>query len=188
MLGLRHFRRTAIDLFQGDITSFVCDAMVNAANESLANGDGVNGAIHLRGGPRILEACRDIGTCPTGKAVLTTAGDLPAQKVIHAVGPRWQGGLAGEAELLHTAYRSSLELAREHGLAHVAFPAISTGIYGYPIEAAASVALASVRDCLRENPPGTWRRITFVLYDQVSYKAYQQQLFALFPESDEVQP
>jgi O-acetyl-ADP-ribose deacetylase len=188
MLGLRHFRRTAVDLFQGDITSFVCDGIVNAANESLAGGGGVDAAIHSRGGPRILEECRSIGRCPTGEAVITTAGELPAKSVIHTVGPVWRGGQAGEAALLRSAYQESLVLAREHSLAHIAFPSISTGVYGYPVEAAAEVALTAVRDSLTVAAPGTWRRVTFVLFDSETYKAYQHALFKLFPERDEDKP
>jgi O-acetyl-ADP-ribose deacetylase (regulator of RNase III) len=121
-----------IDLVQGDITKEDVDAIVNAANEALAPGGGVCGAIHRRGGPSIAEECQRIGHCPTGGAVATTAGDLPARFVIHAVGPVWRGGGAGEPELLASAYRSSLEEAVRVGARSVAFPAISTGIYGYP--------------------------------------------------------
>ncbi len=185
MLGLRHFRGSAIDLFQGDITEFVCDVMVNAANESLGGGGGVDGAIHRAGGPSILAACREIGGCPTGQAVITGAGSLPAQRVIHAVGPIWKSGKEGEAALLESAYRSSLQLAAQHGLKHIALPSISTGVYGYPIEKAAPLALQVVMGFLEESPPGLLRRITFVLFDRTQYQVFQKALFATFPEAAE---
>lgn len=185
MLGLRQFRGTAIDLFQGDITRFVCDAVVNAANERLAGGGGVDGAIHRAGGPAILEECQRIGHCPTGQAVITTAGRLSAQKLIHTVGPIWKGGSAGEPKLLASCYRESLNLALQHKLMHVAFPAISTGVYGYPIDAAARVAIESVRDFAREHPEGSLRRITFVLFDRDAYKSFQTALFSIFPDQED---
>lgn len=186
MLGLRHFRSTAIDLFQGDITRFVCDAIVNAANERLAGGGGVDGAIHRAGGPSILEECLRIGHCPTGQAVITTAGLLPAQKVIHTVGPVWRSGNADEAKLLASCYRESLKLALSHKLMHVSFPAISTGVYGYPLDAAARVAIESVRDFVAEHPEGSLRRITFVLFDRDAYRSFQTSLFSIFPDKEEL--
>jgi O-acetyl-ADP-ribose deacetylase (regulator of RNase III) len=183
MLGLRHFRGTAIDLFQGDITSFVCDAMVNAANSSLRGGGGVDGAIHRVGGPSILEECVRIGGCATGDAVITTAGRLPAKKVIHTVGPIWQGGKQGEAELLYSCYQKSLHLAAEAKLLHVAFPSISTGIYGYPVTDAAMVAMTSIKNFCEARPQAL-RRITAVLFDSESYKAWQKALFTCFPEAE----
>lgn len=139
-----------LTLLRGDITEQEVAAIVNAANSSLLGGGGVDGAIHRRGGPAILAACRRLreteypGGLPTGRAVATTAGDLPARAVIHTVGPVWHGGDRGEAELLASAYRNSLDVARANGWASVAFPSISTGAYGYPIERAADVAIRTV--------------------------------------------
>jgi O-acetyl-ADP-ribose deacetylase (regulator of RNase III) len=133
---------------QVDITTLAVDAIVNAANESLAPGGGVCGAIHRAAGPELAIACARIGHCPTGEARITPGFRLPARCVIHAVGPVWRGGASGEAALLAGAYRSSLRLADEHGVRSLAFPAISTGIYGYPLEAATEVAVATVREVL----------------------------------------
>ncbi len=182
MLGIRHYRKTAIDLYQGDITRFVCDGMVNAANESLRGGGGVDGAIHRAGGPAILEECRRIGSCPTGQAVATAAGNLPAEKVIHTVGPVWQGGNKGEELLLRSSVQTSLKLGLDLGLPHLAFPAISTGVYGYPVDKAAKTSLEAVRDFLGEHSEGGLRRVTFVLFDGQTYRTFQDTLFALFPE------
>ncbi|HET9241447.1 MAG TPA: O-acetyl-ADP-ribose deacetylase [Oligoflexus sp.] len=187
MLGLRHYRGTAVDLFQGDITSFVCDAMVNAANSSLRGGGGVDGAIHRVGGPSILEECERIGRCETGQAVITTAGRLPAKHVIHTVGPIWRGGKEREAELLQSAYRNSLHLAAESKLLHVAIPSISTGIYGYPVTDAAIVAMESIR-LFCDAKPKALRRVTMVLFDSDTYKAYQKALFTTFPEAEGDEP
>jgi len=134
---------------RADITTLEVDAIVNAANEHLARGGGVCGAIFAAAGPGLLEAaCRAVAPCPTGEARITAGFALPAQFIIHAVGPVWKGGTKGEAQLLASAYRSSLRLAAEAGARSIAFPAISTGIYGYPREAAAGVAVATVRDWL----------------------------------------
>jgi O-acetyl-ADP-ribose deacetylase len=135
-----------IELVLGDLTTIEVDAIVNAANNSLLGGGGVDGAIHRAGGPEILAECRLLGGCATGDAKATTAGRLPARWVIHTVGPMWRGGGQGEPELLASAHRRSLEVARELGARTVAFPAISCGIYGYPGELAAPVALAAVRE------------------------------------------
>jgi O-acetyl-ADP-ribose deacetylase (regulator of RNase III) len=140
-----------VEVVQGDITQLDVDAIVNAANPSLLGGGGVDGAIHRAAGPRLLEATRGLGGTPTGTAKMTAGYDLPARHVIHAVGPVWRGGEAGEPELLASAYRASLELAAAAALTSVAFPSISTGIYGYPREAAAQVAQATVRDWLAAN-------------------------------------
>jgi len=183
MLGLRHYRGTAIDLFQGDITSFVCDAMVNAANTSLRGGGGVDGAIHRAGGPSILLECERIDRCETGQAVATTAGRLPAKKVIHTVGPMWRGGQEREAELLQSAYHSTLHLAAELKLLHVAIPSISTGIYAYPVAEAALIAMQSIK-AFCTSKPQTLRRVTMVLFDSETYKAYQKVLFTTFPEAE----
>lgn len=181
MLGLRQYRGTAIDIFQGDITSFVCDAMVNAANAALRGGGGVDGAIHRVGGPSILQECEHIGRCDTGQAVVTTAGQLPAKKLIHTVGPVWQGGAAGEAELLAAAYHNSLKAAAELRLLHIAIPSISTGAYSYPLAEAAAVAMQSIQ-AFCDSRPRSLRRVTMVLFDSVTYKAYQKALFNCFPE------
>jgi O-acetyl-ADP-ribose deacetylase (regulator of RNase III) len=141
-----------IEIVQADITTLAVDAIVNAANSSLLGGGGVDGAIHRAAGPRLLEATRAIGGCPTGEARITPGFDLPAQWVIHAVGPIWRGGTAGEDRLLASCYRFSLRLAREHEVATIAFPAISTGAYGFPLERAARIALREVATELAVTP------------------------------------
>ncbi|MFZ5801932.1 MAG: O-acetyl-ADP-ribose deacetylase [Candidatus Omnitrophota bacterium] len=131
-----------IRIKQGDITKEKADVIVNAANSALAGGGGVDGAIHRAAGPAVMEACRKIGGCPTGKAVMTTAGALKAQAIFHAVGPRWKDGKAGESVLLRSCYAECFRLAIEHGFRSIAFPAISTGVYGYPKDEAARIALS----------------------------------------------
>ena len=137
---------------QGDITKQEVDAIVNAANESLRGGGGVDGAIHRAAGPELLEECRKIGGCPTGEARITKGYRLPARYVIHTVGPVWQGGDRGEPEKLAACYRNSLKLAAEHGVRTIAFPGISTGVYGYPLEEATRLAMRTVKECLDELP------------------------------------
>lgn len=172
-----------IDVVQGDITRIEVDAIVNAANSSLLGGGGVDGAIHRAGGPAILEECRAIrarqGGCLTGEAVVTTAGRLPAKKVIHTVGPVWNGGNRGEPELLAACYRNSLQRAVEHGLKTVAFPNISTGVYGYPKHLAAPVAVETVRAFLVETDAierQALLRVAFVCFDEENFKLYRKLL------------
>ena len=168
-----------IQAVQNDITTLKVDAIVNAANTSLLGGGGVDGAIHRAGGPAILEECKQIvnkqGRLPTGKAVITTGGKLPAKYVIHTVGPVWNGGNNGEPELLASAYRESLALAAAHNLVSVSFPSISTGVYGYPVEKAASVAISAIEEFLK-NGKTSIKDIVFVLFDVHTYSAYARQL------------
>ncbi|MCP4678160.1 MAG: O-acetyl-ADP-ribose deacetylase [Deltaproteobacteria bacterium] len=171
---------TELSLDQGDITRHTADAIVNAANSSLLGGGGVDGAIHRAGGPAILEECKRIRAdkkegCPPGNAVITTAGKLPAEKVIHTVGPIWRGGHQGEPAILASCYTSSLSLAMEYGLKSVAFPSVSTGVYGYPVRDAARVALGVVRDFI-ESHPNAFDRVTWVLFDDTTFRAYEAAL------------
>ncbi len=166
-----------IELIQGDICGIEVDAIVNAANSRLAGGRGVDGAIHRAGGPSIMKECDRIreerGGCPTGEAVVTTAGDLPAKYVIHAVGPIWQGGAFAETELLASAYRKSLELAEKLGINSVSFPNISTGVYRFPKEIAASIAFLEASEFL-ENSRSF--RVIFVCFDDENYSIYRSQV------------
>ena len=159
-----------------DITTLDTDAIVNAANESLAPGGGVCGAIHRAAGPDLARACAAAAPCPTGEARLTPGFRLPARFVIHAVGPVWRGGAAGEADLLASAYRSAMRLAAEHGLRTIAFPAISTGIYGYPIEAAARIAVETTRAHLA-GPSGI-AEVIFCCFSEADLQIYQKELGA----------
>jgi O-acetyl-ADP-ribose deacetylase (regulator of RNase III) len=160
-----------IELRQGDITRVEADAIVNAANSSLLGGGGVDGAIHRAGGPAILEESRRLGGCETGDAKATTAGDLPARVVIHAVGPVWQGGEQGEDELLASAHRRSLEVASEAGARTVTFPAISTGVYRFPVDRAARIALGTTAAYLDSHPEID--RVTFVLFSDEHFQAFE---------------
>lgn len=161
---------SVIEIVRGDITTQEVDAIVNAANETLLGGGGVDGAIHRAAGPELLEECRTLGGCPTGRAKITRGFNLPAKHVIHTVGPVWRGGTAGEAQLLASCYRSSLDLARGHGCDSVAFPAISCGVYGYPLGEAAGVSLTTVREELEQHgKPGLVR---WVMFDQAAYRAW----------------
>jgi len=173
-----------LSIIQGDITRQATDAIVNAANSSLMGGGGVDGAIHRAGGPAILEECKKIvarqGRLPTGRAVITTGGDIPARHVIHTVGPVWHGGDKGEAELLGSAYRESLKLAAENNLASVSFPSISTGAYGYPVGQAARVALRTVAAFLREKSTSV-REVVFVLFDAATYETYAALMTDQYP-------
>lgn len=166
-----------IELVQGDITDEETDAIVNAANSGLRGGAGVDGAIHRAGGPAIMAETRKIGGCPTGQAVITTGGNLKAKRVIHTVGPIYRGGTEGEAELLASAYRSSLKLASAHGLKSIAFPAISAGVYGYPLAEAARIALSTAIDYLRQHTD--LERIRFVLFDRRTHDVFADELTKL---------
>ncbi len=163
---------TVLSLVKGDITLEQTDAIVNAANSRLAVGGGVDGAIHKAGGPKITEECKKIGGCSTGSAVITTGGNLKARYVIHAVGPVYNDGKHGENRLLSGAYRASLELAVKHNLKSISFPAISTGIYGYPIDKAAEVAVKTVVDFVKTNKGISLVR--FVLFSDNDFKVYEQ--------------
>lgn len=163
-----------------DITTLDVDAIVNAANTNLAPGGGVCGAIHRAAGPELAAACERVAPCPTGEARVTPGFGLPARFVIHAVGPVWHGGTQGEAELLASAYRASLALARAKELQSIAFPAISTGIYGYPLEAATAIAVATVR--AETSAPSSIREVLFACFSQDALNAYAAELH---PEAEE---
>jgi O-acetyl-ADP-ribose deacetylase len=163
-----------IGLEQGDLTRFAADAIVNAANGSLLGGGGVDGAIHRAGGPAILEECLRLGGCNTGEAKATTGGRLPARFVIHTVGPVWRGGDDGEDDLLASCHRASLELAASLGCSSVAFPAISTGAFGFPVDRAARIALGAVAESI-----GDLDRVTFVLFDGRTFDAFAAALAEL---------
>ena len=167
--------RTRLSLVQGDITRQRVDAIVNAANSSLLGGGGVDGAIHRAGGSKILEECREIraerGGCPTGQAVATTAGLLPAKRVVHTVGPVWNGGGRGEVGLLRSAYRTSLSVAETEGAKTVAFPSISTGAYRFPIERAATIALETIAEYCRRSPDA-FEEVRMVLFSVQDFQVY----------------
>ena len=167
-----------ISVIQGDITSMEIDAIVNAANTSLLGGGGVDGAIHRKGGPQILNECMAIrqqqGGCPVGEAVITSGGLLPAKYVIHTVGPVWNGGNNNEKDLLASAYVNSLKIAEEKKFESVAFPNISTGIYGFPKKPAAEIAIAAVSQFMKTAK--SVKQVTFVCFDEENFKIYQQML------------
>lgn len=167
-----------IKLIQGDITKLEVDAIVNAANSSLMGGGGVDGAIHRAGGPQILAECREIvirqGRCVTGEAVITSGGNLPAKWVIHTVGPIWRGGNNGEAQFLQNAYSNSLKLAAENGVQTIAFPNISTGVYGFPKEKAAPIAIETLKKYLTDHLQIS--QVYFVCFDSENYELYRRLL------------
>ncbi len=167
--------KTKVSVIQGDITKQATEAMVNAANPSLMGGGGVDGAIHRVGGPAILEQCKKIvarqGRLPTGRAAITTGGNLKAQYVIHTVGPIWHGGSGNEAELLRSAYYECLKLASDNKLGSISFPSISTGAYGYPVDQAAEIAVSIVVSFLREQATSL-KEVVFVLFDSRTYQSY----------------
>ncbi|GFN35125.1 O-acetyl-ADP-ribose deacetylase [Tepidimicrobium xylanilyticum] len=166
------YNKTKINIIQGDITKMEVDAIVNAANNTLLGGGGVDGAIHRAGGPTILEQCKKIGGCPTGEARITTAGNMPSRYVIHTVGPVYRDGTSGEEKLLYNAYYNSLKLAKEYNLKTIAFPAISTGVYNYPKLDAAEVATRAVMDFIaKEN---FIEEVYFVLFNQDNYQIYKE--------------
>ncbi|MCS7095642.1 MAG: O-acetyl-ADP-ribose deacetylase [Candidatus Bathyarchaeota archaeon] len=173
-----HVSSAWLRLVQGDITEMDTDAIVNAANPSLMGGGGVDGAIHRKGGSKILEECKRIreteypNGLPTGKAVITSGGNLKAKYVIHTVGPVWSGGSKGEPELLAEAYRNSLKLAVSRGLKSIAFPSISTGAYGYPVEKACRIALSTVKDFLEKEDK--LKEVVFVLYTKHDFEVYKR--------------
>jgi O-acetyl-ADP-ribose deacetylase (regulator of RNase III) len=161
---------TRLTAVLADVTTLDVDAIVNAANSELAPGGGVCGAIHRAAGPALAEACRQAAPCPTGEARITPGYDLKAKHVIHAVGPRWMGGRRGEAELLAGAYRAAVQLAVDHGVTTIAFPAISTGIYGYPAEDAAGIAVRTIREATAA--PSSIEEVTFACFDEKMLELY----------------
>ncbi len=181
----RRIEDCRLELVHGDITEQEVDAIVNAANARLVGGGGVDGAIHRSGGPEIMEETdrKYPQGCPTGEAVSSTAGQLPAKYVFHAVGPQWKDGNQGEPELLATAYRSSLELARQHRCRSIAFASISTGIYGFPIERAAEIALKVAISFLREYQQP--HRVRWVLFSENDFHVYRQALESLTEDTSD---
>ena len=177
---------TQLELVEGDITQQDTAAIVNAANSGLAGGGGVDGAIHRAGGPQIMAECRRIGGCPTGQAVITSGGNLKARHVIHTVGPIYNRGKDGEPELLASAYRNSLRVAVENNLKSIAFPSLSTGAYGYPLNDAAAVALRTVADYLKHEPHQL-QLVRFVLFGGRAYGAYEGVLRNLVEEESHAQ-
>lgn len=161
-----------IEIIQGDISQQDVDAIVNAANNTLLGGGGVDGAVHRSAGPALLEECRTLGGCPTGEARITHGYDLRAKHIIHTVGPVWHGGRRNEPESLANCYRNSLELAAEHGVRSIAFPSISTGVYGYPIGKASKIAVTTVRKWLED--PGPIELVRFVCFGAGDFEVYKR--------------
>ncbi len=175
---------SVLAVWEGDITKLPVDAIANAANQQLIGGGGVDGAIHRAGGPSIMKELDKIrastGGCPTGSAVLTSAGNLPARYVLHAVGPVYRDGRHGEPELLASCYRTCLRLAQENGAKTISFPSISTGVYGYPLEEAAAIAIKTVTEFLNQ-PGGQIERVTLVVFGQPALKTYEKAFQKLLP-------
>jgi len=169
-MATRTINGVTLELVRGNIVEVQADAIVNAANSGLRGGGGVDGAIHLAGGPGIMEECRKIGGCPTGKAVVTTAGKLPAKYVFHAVGPIYSG-TPDDERLLTSAYQSCLDLAEKHQVKSIAFPSLSTGIYGYPLELAAPIALRTIFEHLQK--PTSLQQVMMVLFGEHAYKVHE---------------
>lgn len=172
-MSTRTIHGVTLALLQGDIVTVQADAIANAANSALAGGGGVDGAIHRAGGSSIMAECRKIGGCPTGSAVATTAGKLRAKYVFHAVGPIYRGSSEDE-RLLASAYKSCLDLAEQYKVESIAFPSLSTGVYGYPLDLAAPIALRTIIEHIKE--PTSLKQITFVLFGEESYQAFEQAL------------
>ena len=178
-MSTRNINGVTLALLQGDIVTVQADAIVNAANSGLRGGGGVDGAIHRAGGPGIMEECRKIGGCPTGSAVATTAGRLPAKYVFHAVGPMYSGSPDDE-RLLASAYQTCLDLAEKHQVKSIAFPSLSTGIYGYPLELAAPVALSTIINHIQK--PTNLERVMVVLYGQEAFLVFERALKGVVSE------
>lgn len=166
----------AVEVIQGDITKLKVDAIVNAANSSLLGGGGVDGAIHRAAGSELLDECKKIGGCPTGEARLTKGYNLPAKFVIHTVGPIWRGGYQDEIELLRNAYQNSLRLASSNSIETIAFPNISTGVYGFPKTSAAEIAVRVVKDYISKNKYP--KKVIFVCFDEENYEIYKEKLIS----------
>lgn len=171
-------KRCNIDVIMGDIVEQEVDAIVNAANNSLLGGGGVDGAIHMAAGPKLLEECRTLGGCPTGEARITHGYKLPAKWVIHTVGPVWKGGSAGEDLLLESAYKNSLRLAEEYCLESIAFPGISIGAYGFPVDRASLIAAGTISKFLETS--SIFREIRLVCFNESSYSSYAMAIDVLF--------
>ncbi len=166
--------RNRIEIIKGDITKLHVDAIVNAANNSLLGGGGVDGAIHRAAGPKLLEECRGLGGCKTGEAKITKGYNLPAKYVIHTVGPVWRGGNNNEDELLSNAYKNSLKVAKENNLKTIAFPGISTGVYSFPLERAADIAINTVKEFLEKD--NALEKVIFVQFSDNAYDLYEERL------------
>jgi O-acetyl-ADP-ribose deacetylase len=176
-MSTRTINGVTLALLQGNIVEIKADAIVNAANSALAGGGGVDGAIHYAGGPSIMEACREIGGCPTGSAVATTAGRLSAKYVFHAVGPIYSGYDAEDERLLRSAYQSCLDLAEQYKIESMAFPSLSTGVYGYPLELAAPIALGTISEHIRK--PTSLKQVMMVLFGDRAYRVFESTLTKL---------